>query len=160
MEPNTKRNTHTGKMPETDGTMTRAWRHVISKHFEECSILDLSAGRMTALEPEGGETGLFLAACAMQYEAGIRSLMENAACDDTDREALSMLLPEKLLPELKEKKQAVVCCRLRGEAGSERWKRVECSFFDDSEDRVLFLSADIQAEEDVRQQLLAAVEEA
>ncbi len=160
MEPNSKRNTHTGKTPETDGTMTRAWRHVIANHFEECGILDLSAGRMTALAPEGEETGLFLDACAMQYDAGIRSLMENAACDDADRKALSMLLPEKLLPELRDKKQAVVCCRLRGEDGSERWKRVECSFFDDSEDRVLFLSADIQAEEDVRQQLLNAVEEA
>ena len=159
MEPKIKSDMHIKKTAEADEQMTRACRDVIRKHFEECGVLDISAGRMTALTP-GGETGLFLSACAENYETGMRSLMETSACADTDREALSKLLPENLLPKLKENKQVTVQCRLGDGKENARWKRVECSFLDEKEEQILFLSTDIQAQEDVKQQLLDAVEEA
>ena len=160
MEPNTKLNVLIKNMPEADKKITQACRNVIRKHFEECGIFDISAGHMTALAPDSGEAGLFLNTCAENYEAGMRSLMETSACDDADREALSELLPENLLPKLEENEQVTIRCRLRDSEGNARWKRVECSFFDEEEKQILFLSTDIQTEEDVKQQLLDAVAEA
>ena len=66
----------------------------------ESGVIDFSARRMTALIQDCAEAGLFLTACAENYEDGIRGLMDNAAFDDEDREALSALLPENLLPAL------------------------------------------------------------
>ncbi len=160
MEPKTKFEPHSGRTPDAEDNRIRSYSHIIRNHFEECGILELSTGRMTALVQGGGETGLFLGACGQDYDTGIRSLMANATCDDEDREALSSLLTEKLLPALREKGQVEIRSQLRDGEGSARWKRVECSFFDDAEGQILFLTADIQAQEDVRQQLLDAVEEA
>ena len=160
MEPKTKFEPHSGITPDAEDKMIRSYSHIIRNHFEECAILELSTGRMIALAQGGGETGLFLGACGQDYDTGIRSLMANAACDDEDREALSSLLTERLLPALREKGQVEIRCQLCDGEGSARWKRVECSFFDDAGGQILFLTADIQAQEDVRQQLLDAVEEA
>ena len=160
MDPSSKRNMQNNQVAPDDAQMTRACRDVIRSHFEESDIIDIPARRMTALIQDGTEAGLFLAACAENYEDGIRGLMDNAAFDDEDREALSALLPENLLPALAEKGTVTLRCRLRDRDGNTRWKSVECSRLDDDAQRILFLSADIQAQEDVRQQLLDAVQEA
>ena len=160
MEQSSKRRDTANKAGEQGPAwMTRACRSVLRTHFEECGILDLSTRRMSALS-EDAKTGLFLNACAADYETGIHALMDTAACGDEDREALSLLLPDKLLPALEGNETVTVRCRLLNSAGNARWKRVECSRFDDEAGQLLFLSADIQAEEDVRRQLLDAVSEA
>ena len=158
MEPNSKPNTK--KSSVTDAQMTQACRSLIRNHFEECGILDVSAHCLTALMPNGAADSLFVAACAEDYDTGIRKLMEASACEKADREALSLLLLENLLPELRNTKAVTVRCRLRDAGGNDRWKRVECSFFDEKAEQILFLTADIQEEENVRQQLLDAVEDA
>ena len=141
---------------ENPALLARICRKLLGTHYEECGLLDVKAGRMAAL---GQGRGLFLAACGENYDEGIRRLMD-AAAEAEDREALAALLSEALLPKLREEETVRVRCRLRDGKGEERWKTAECSFFDEHLEQVLFLCADTQAEEDARQQLLDAVEEA
>ena len=158
MDPNTK--TYTGKTtsPTSDVQMARICRDVIRTHFEECCILDMSTGHMTALGQDNAAHGPFLSVCAADYDAGIRSLMESR--DSSDREVLSALLLKNLLPHLRAHEKLEIRCRVPDQEDCARWKRVECSFLDEKREQILFLSADVQAQEDVRQQLLDAVEDA
>lgn len=158
MDPNSKTYSDKTAISASDIQMARVCRDVIRTHFEECCILDVSAGHMTALQQDSAADGLFLSLCAADYDTGIRSLLERS--DSSDREAISALLSENLLPYLQEHKTLEVRCRVPDREGCARWKRVECSFLDEQKAQILFLSADIQAQEDVRQQLLDAVEDA
>lgn len=145
---------------ERPALLSRACLSVIRTHCEECGVLDVSARRLHALIPDGPEAGLFLSACAEDYNAGIRSVIDGCACSDSDREALAALLTENLLPKLEEAEPLTVRCRLHRGDGEARWKGIECSFLDDRKEQILFLTADVQEEENVKQQLLAAAEEA
>ena len=134
-------------------------RYTLKNHSEEGFLLDIASGRVRPL-PECGETpGVFLRACAGGYEAGIRRLMDGAGSEE-DREALSRLLPEAMLPALQGTGRLQARCRVRDDSGAVLWRLAECSFFGEGEMQVLFLSADIQEEEAVQQHLRDAVEEA
>ena len=150
----------TGGGTNSSALQMRACCKMIRAHYEECGLIDVPSGRMSSFPEETWERGVFLAECGEDYDAGIRALMEGAACDDSDREALLVLRLENLVPKLDEEEVVPVRLKLRDEGGNPRWKRVECSWLDEERKQILFLSADIQDQEDVHQQLLDAVEEA
>ncbi|MCR5088328.1 MAG: response regulator [Oscillospiraceae bacterium] len=141
-------------------TLERVLRTAVEAHYEENGVIDVSTGRICTLSDEEWiRPGPFFKACSGGYDAGITALMERAE-NEEDRTALSALLLENLLPRLRAAKSTAVCCRLADGDGHFRWKRVDCSFFDRKEEKLLLLVADIQAEEDVKERLRTAAEEA
>ena len=150
-----------GMQPERSNAdmLEQVSRIVIKNHYEECALVDLTTGRVRPLPGQDEKMGLFLAVCAMNFDAGIRRLMEFAAGEAEDREVLADLLPENLGPVLEKGETVTIRCRLRSGEGEARWKRVECAPFNGGNQFVL-LTADIQAEEDGRERLIEAVREA
>ncbi len=155
--------TEEGKEPRSGqdraDMLERLFRTMIEAHYEENGVIDLSTGRLCTPQEEWTRPGPLLRACAEGYDAGITALMARAGSEE-DRAALSELLLDKLLPKLRTAKSAAVFCRLADGEGKLRRKKVECTFFDRKEEKVLLLAADIQADEDVKERLRTAAEEA
>ncbi|MCR5664642.1 MAG: response regulator, partial [Oscillospiraceae bacterium] len=144
---------------EKAAVLERICRYTIDRHYEESCLIDVRT-RHTRPLLDGARPGPILNACADDFAAGVRTLMDSEACAEEDREALSRLLPEALLPALRLEGEVRIRCRLRGKEGAPAWKRIECSFFREEEDQILLLAADVEEEEKAKQRLLDAVEEA
>ncbi len=139
--------------------LERLCRSVISDHYEECLLIDVSSRRARALPERGGEgQGCFLSFCGEDCDAGLLRMAESCAWAPEDGEALRSLLLDALLPRLREEGRVSVRLRLRDGDGEAAWKQVECSLFQEGE--ILMLVADVREEEATRQQLRDAAEEA
>ncbi len=137
-----------------------ACRYIISNHYEESILISIPDGNVYPLiSDDRAAAGMILTACARGYEAGIRDIIEYRAFTEDDRDALSMLLPDNMMSRLEGGGQIRIRCRLRNNNGCAHWKCIECAIFDES-GYILMLVTDIQEEEDTKQLLQEAAEEA
>ena len=145
------------RLRERAALLERLCHAMLNQHYEEIGLVDPFAGTLSPL-PEFGapRTGAFFAACAEDYGAGVRSLMDERAFSDADREALSALLPEAL----RGTDRVRVRFRLRDDRGEAVWKMAECARFREGEAALLLLISDVQEEENARQRLRDAAVEA
>ncbi len=139
--------------------LEKVCRYTMKRHYEEICLADLRTGQTRPLLDDV-RSGLFLNACASGFAAGVESLIREKAYEETDREALSQLLPETLLQTLRQEGELQIRCRLCETPDAPAWKQIECAFFRKEEDQILLLVADTEEEEKAKQHLLDAVEEA
>ncbi len=152
----------TDELPGAQGKATvleKVCRNTIRRHYEESCLIDVGTGHTRPLFDDV-HGGLFLRACASDFSAGVRSLMRHAASAEEDRDALSHLLPDELLPALRSEGEVRIRCRLCEGQAAPAWKQIECSLLRKEEDEILLLVADVEEEERAKQRLLDAVEEA
>ena len=134
---------------------------MLDSRYELCGILDTQRGSLRPLSGEDkAAPGRFFRASADDYDAQIRHFLEQDGLDEDDRAALSELLTEKLLPRLREQRRCTLRFRLADGRGGAAWKQADCAFLGEDESRVLLLVADIQEEENAKERLREAAEEA
>ena len=153
-----------GSRHKTNGNRTpleQALSTMLDSRYELCGILDTQRGSLRPLSGEDkAAPGRFFRASADDYDAQIRHFLEQDGLDEDDRAALSELLTEKLLPRLREQRRCTLRFRLADGRGGAAWKQADCAFLGEDESRVLLLVADIQEEENAKERLREAAEEA
>ncbi len=143
---------------ETDpAIITEVCRFAFEDHYEAAGLIDISKNTIRSVLTNGDI--LDHAVCRggeTDYREYLDKLIKKRAADETARELLTSLYPEKLVPLLKKDKSFRLRCNIKDFYGEPSCKLIDCAFFSNDESRIILLVTDVQEEEEVRERLREA----
>ena len=141
--------------------ITEVCQFAFDNHYEEADLIDVERNTIQSLlsSEKSLEVG-FHHAGEDDYRDSVTDLIEHRAASQEARDQLRTLYVENLISLLKRNRKHTIRCQMRTDAGDTTWKLIECAFFRSDENRIILLTSDVQAEEDVRDRLREAAEEA
>ena len=141
--------------------ITEVCQFAFDNHYEDADLIDVRNNRIRSLLNNEKSLNVgFYHAQEDDYRASVDELIAHRAANDEAKAQLRSLYLENLVPALREKRRHAVRCEMRTDDGGITWKLIECAFFRSDENRIIMLTSDVQEEEDVRDRLREAAEEA
>lgn len=142
-------------------TIAEICKLAVESRYEEADLIDVGENTIVSvMEYSGGNNVGFRHGNQGSYDSEVRKLMEERAVSDRDREQLQTMYLENLVPILEKNGRHAVRIQLRTDGGETEWKEIVMIFFREDHSRIILLGCSVQQEEDIREQLRRAAEDA